>query len=99
MDITIRNCSTPTPRPYSHVGPGRCIVGHRHPLSGAAIWRKPMRKLVLAAALLALSIPICAVADDHVAVQADGVKWGAAPPAFPPGAQFAVVSGDPSKEA
>jgi hypothetical protein len=40
-----------------------------------------------------------AAADDHmVVVSPDGLKWGAAPPAFPKGAQLAVVSGDPSKE-
>ena len=29
--------------------------------------------------------------------QAKGLKWGAAPPALPAGAQMAVVSGDPGK--
>ena len=37
-------------------------------------------------------------ADDHIAVSADQLKWGPAPPAFPKGAQFAVVAGDPTKE-
>jgi quercetin dioxygenase-like cupin family protein len=31
-------------------------------------------------------------------VNADGLKWGPAPPAFPRGAQLAVLSGDPSKD-
>jgi quercetin dioxygenase-like cupin family protein len=57
-----------------------------------------MRKVVLAAALLAFSFPICAVADEHVVAQPDGLKWGAAPPALPAGAQIAVLSGDPTKE-
>jgi uncharacterized protein DUF4437 len=33
----------------------------------------------------------------HVATTADELKWGPAPPALPPGAEMAVVSGDPSK--
>lgn len=35
--------------------------------------------------------------DSHVMVGADEVKWGPAPPSLPPGAQFAVLEGDPSK--
>jgi len=33
----------------------------------------------------------------HTMVMPNDVKWGPAPPALPPGAQFAVLSGDPSK--
>lgn len=33
----------------------------------------------------------------HVIVAADEVKWGPAPPSLPPGAQLAVLEGDPSK--
>lgn len=33
----------------------------------------------------------------HIATTADELKWGPAPPALPPGAEMAVVSGDPSK--
>ena len=33
----------------------------------------------------------------HIATTADELKWGPAPPALPPGAELAVVSGDPSK--
>lgn len=35
----------------------------------------------------------------HVMMNAADLKWGAAPDAFNPGAQFAVVDGDPSKAA
>jgi anti-sigma factor ChrR (cupin superfamily) len=48
-----------------------------------------------AGALIALALP--ALADGSV-VTADGIKWGAAPPVLPKGAQFAVVAGDPSKD-
>ncbi|HEY0571757.1 MAG TPA: cupin domain-containing protein [Enterovirga sp.] len=55
-----------------------------------------MLKLSLqAGALIALALP--ALADGSV-VTADGIKWGAAPPVLPKGAQFAVVAGDPSKD-
>ena len=48
---------------------------------------------------VAALLPFAALAaDNHVAVSADGVKWGPAPPAFPKGAQLAVVTGDPGKE-
>ena len=33
----------------------------------------------------------------HVATSPDEVKWGPASPKLPPGAQFAVIAGDPSK--
>ncbi|MEK6324248.1 MAG: cupin domain-containing protein [Acidobacteriota bacterium] len=33
----------------------------------------------------------------HIALTAADVKWGQAPPSVPKGAQFAVVSGDPTK--
>lgn len=38
-------------------------------------------------------------ADDtkHVAVRPNAIKWGPAPPALPPGAQVAVLVGDPTK--
>jgi len=59
-----------------------------------------MRKPVLIASLLALaSLPIHAIAadDHHATVQADGLKWSA-PAAYGPGAQIAVVKGDPAKD-
>jgi quercetin dioxygenase-like cupin family protein len=38
-------------------------------------------------------------AGQHVMVSPDQVKWGPGPPALPPGAQAAVISGDPAKPA
>lgn len=35
--------------------------------------------------------------SSHVMINADDAKWGPAPPALPPGAQLAVLDGDPSK--
>ena len=35
--------------------------------------------------------------DKHVLTTPDEIKWGPAPPALPPGAEMAVMSGDPSK--
>jgi len=39
-----------------------------------------------------------AAAPDHLAFTPAAVKWGPAPPALPPGAQMAVLEGDPSKD-
>ncbi|HEV8589664.1 MAG TPA: cupin domain-containing protein [Pyrinomonadaceae bacterium] len=36
-------------------------------------------------------------AAKHIATTPDELKWGPAPPGLPPGAELAVVSGDPSK--
>ncbi len=38
-----------------------------------------------------------AAAGKMTLVQEENVKWGAVPPGFPAGAQFAVLDGDPSK--
>jgi hypothetical protein len=35
--------------------------------------------------------------QDHVMVTPDQIKWGPAPPALPPGAQMALLDGDPSQ--
>lgn len=47
-------------------------------------------------------LSMAAVAADaqtaHVLQSVKQVKWAAAPPMLPPGAQIAVVSGDPSKQ-
>ena len=57
-----------------------------------------MRGTILLAGLAALAIPICAIAQDHHAtVQPDGLKWSA-PAVYSPGAQLAVIKGDPTKE-
>jgi len=36
---------------------------------------------------------------DHVMARPDDIKWGPAPPGLPPGAEAAVLSGDPGKAA
>src|SRR5262245_22562660 len=57
-----------------------------------------MRRAMLFAGLAALVLPIGALAQDHHAtVQPDGLKWSA-PAVYEPGAQVAVVRGDPTKE-
>lgn len=35
--------------------------------------------------------------DGHVMVTPDHVKWGPAPPSLPPGAQVAILDGDPTR--
>src|SRR5215510_7303810 len=56
-----------------------------------------MRKTVVAVLLLA-ALPAAALAMDRIAVQPNTLNWGPAPPGLSPGAQVAVVSGDPGKE-
>jgi len=57
-----------------------------------------MRGTILLAGLATLAMPIGALAQDHHAtVQSDDLKWSV-PAVYAPGAQIAVVKGDPSKE-
>jgi quercetin dioxygenase-like cupin family protein len=57
-----------------------------------------MRAALSLAAVLTLSTPLYTLAQDHHAtVESDGLKWSA-PAVYAPGAQVAVVRGDPSKE-
>jgi quercetin dioxygenase-like cupin family protein len=57
------------------------------------------RNALAAGLLIAALLPLTASADDdHIAVSANQLKWGPAPPAFPKGAQFSVLAGNPTKE-
>ena len=56
-----------------------------------------MRRSLLGLCLL-VSLPAAAFAMDHMGMQASSLKWGPAPPVLPPGAQVAVVAGDPGKD-
>ena len=56
-----------------------------------------MRTIAVAALLLAALPATASAMDDHIAVQPNELKWGPPPPGLPPGAQVAVVTGDPSK--
>lgn len=49
---------------------------------------------------IAVLLPLGAMAADGqmVATKGDAVQWKPAPPAYPKGAQMAVLLGDPSKE-
>lgn len=55
---------------------------------------------VLAGAVPAALLVASAHGDTphHTVVAADAVKWGAAPPSLPPGAQAALLLGSPAKE-
>lgn len=56
------------------------------------------RNLALLGSFVLMLAPMTSIAADHVAMSPDHMKWGAAPPAFPKGAQISVLSGDPTKE-
>jgi quercetin dioxygenase-like cupin family protein len=51
----------------------------------------------LAAALALVAAP-AAAEDAHTVITAQQIKWGPAPPSIPPGAQAAVLYGNPGKE-
>jgi hypothetical protein len=58
--------------------------------------------LVAAAAVVSAqhagkSKPAASPAGQHIMIVPDQLKWGPPPPALPPGAQAAIVAGDPSK--
>ena len=53
--------------------------------------------VALIAGVCALSLAGIAAAQHHQLVSGDAVQWGPAPSSFPPGAQAAVLMGDPGK--
>jgi quercetin dioxygenase-like cupin family protein len=55
----------------------------------------PIRNIVLLVAAVMAQMSVGA-ADIPPLLSAKEVKWGAPPPALPPGVKFAVISGDPS---
>jgi quercetin dioxygenase-like cupin family protein len=54
--------------------------------------------LTVGAILVAGCISMAAAQDAHTMVAPQDIEWGAAPPVLPPGAEAAVLFGDPSKE-
>jgi hypothetical protein len=55
--------------------------------------------LTTALCLAPLPVGVTAFADDMpMPINADQVKWGPAPPNIPPGAQLAVIAGNPAAE-
>lgn len=58
-----------------------------------------MSKLWIGAVLAGTLSGTMALAQGHVMQNAGDAKWGPAPPMLPPGAQIAVLAGDPSKAA
>jgi quercetin dioxygenase-like cupin family protein len=60
-----------------------------------------MTSIIAAAAVLSggESIVVTAQTSAHVIQAAHEVQWGSAPPMVPPGAQIAVLTGDPGKPA
>src|SRR5262249_48042469 len=44
-------------------------------------------------------LPFAAIAaDEHVIATPDTLKWGPAPPSYPKGAEFAIITGNPGQE-
>ena len=59
---------------------------------------KSRRRHALPIVLGALTFAATAHAQHHTVVAGDAVKWGPAPPSLPPGAEAAVLLGDPGKD-
>jgi anti-sigma factor ChrR (cupin superfamily) len=57
-----------------------------------------MHKLVLAFGVLLVGSVTVFAQEMRMPMNADDVKWGPAPNVFPPGAQIAIISGDPFKD-
>jgi quercetin dioxygenase-like cupin family protein len=61
----------------------------------------PRATVILAAAVVAVTLGTPASAqtmDTHKIISPQDIKWGPAPASIPPGAQAAVLYGDPGKE-
>jgi len=57
-----------------------------------------LRKMFLGTIATVLVVGVAATAQHpHVMATLNDAKWGPAPPMLPPGAQLAVLSGDPTK--
>jgi quercetin dioxygenase-like cupin family protein len=54
--------------------------------------------LAVAALALVCSGPVSVAQDAHTVIAPEEIEWGAAPPSLPPGAEAAVLFGDPAKE-
>ena len=63
-----------------------------------AIWAVAMCAAVLSISAVAHDQPAAKAAKQPVTISPGDLKWGPAPAAFPPGAQLAVLHGDPSKK-
>ena len=50
------------------------------------------------AAIFGIATQAQAAEQHHTVVPGDAIKWGAAPPSLPPGAQAAILLGSPAKE-
>jgi len=58
-----------------------------------------MTRLILISTVGLALLPLAAMAaDDHVIAAPDTLKWGPAPPAYPKGAEFAIITGNPGQE-
>jgi hypothetical protein len=57
-----------------------------------------MRLRILSLALLLATANVALAEDMKAPINASQIKWSAAPNLLPPGAQWFVISGDPSKD-
>jgi len=56
-----------------------------------------MKKVLCALAFATFAVGVSGQGHEHVIASLKDAQWGPAPPFVPPGAQIAVLSGDPTK--
>ena len=93
--------------PATQTGLARLVIGNILVVPSCHVARRPARTIrrfamrstsaIFAIALL-ISTTAAFAQDDHIMLQPDQIKWGPAPAVLPPGAEAAVIYGDPSKE-
>ena len=58
-----------------------------------------MNRIILVSTVGLALLPLAAMAaDDHVIAMPDTLKWGPPPAAYPKGAEFAIITGNPGQE-
>src|SRR6266853_4155231 len=61
-------------------------------------WKDTMSSRLALMAFVVLGVSGALADDMKMPMNGKDIKWGPAPPFFPKGAEFAVLSGDPSKD-
>ena len=61
-------------------------------------WKLSMSSRLALMAFVVLSASGALAGDMKMPMNGKDIKWGPVPPFFPKGAEFAVLSGDPSKD-
>ena len=77
---------------FEPASPGRTQTG------ALKSWKDTMPSRLALMAFVVLGVSGALADDMKMPMNGKDIKWGPAPPFFPKGAEFAVLSGDPSKD-